>query len=82
MLTRAELIAQIQKRLEERLSDAQLSAWAFERFYANELGSESFEPAAAHDIASVLDDLMFATDEGFALDAVALRALVKRLEQE
>jgi hypothetical protein len=82
MLTREDLIAQIQARLERRLSDEQLASWAFDRFYACELGTETIEPAASARIAEALDELMFATDgPDFALDDAALHALITRLEQ-
>lgn len=83
MLTRAELIARIRERLEGRLSEAELANWAFDRFYALELGSETIEASAGDLVLAVLDDLMFASDDpSFALDPESLRALLIRLEEQ
>jgi hypothetical protein len=82
LVTKAEVIAQLQRRLDGQLSEAQLAEWAFARFYAVELGNEALETYGAQAIAAVLDDLMFATDDpSFALDDEALRGLIARLEQ-
>lgn len=83
MLTKAELIGQIQARLAGRQSEAELAAWAFDRFYACELGNEMLDPLDSGQITAVLDDLMFATDDPhFALNDESLRALVKQLEEQ
>lgn len=82
VLTKAELMAQLQARVDGRQSEGQLACWAFDRFYACELGSESLDPPVAEALAAVLDDLMFAADDpGLAMDDEALRALLKRLSQ-
>src|SRR5689334_11921404 len=54
-LTRAAVIAQIEERLAGQIDDAALAAWAFDRFYAQELGQESYESGAEPAIANVLD---------------------------
>jgi hypothetical protein len=79
MLTRAAVIAQIEARLEGRLDDAALATWAFDRFYAEELGTEHYESGAEQVIAEVLDALIFDDDPGFQLDEEGLRALVAQL---
>ena len=56
-----------------------MAAWAFDRFYAEELGSEAYEIGAEATIADVLDALMFADDPGFRLDEEELRGLVAQL---
>jgi hypothetical protein len=38
IVTRAAVIAQIEDRLAGQLNDSALAAWAFDRFYAQELG--------------------------------------------
>lgn len=78
-LTRAAVIAQIEARLAGRLGDAALAAWAFDRFYAEELGQEHYEPGAELAIADALDMLMFDDDPGFRLDEEELRALAAQL---
>jgi hypothetical protein len=79
IITREALIAQIEDRLAGRLSDDALAAWAFDRFYAEELGHEQYEAGAEQPIADVLDALMFDDDPGFQLDEEELRGLIARL---
>jgi hypothetical protein len=79
VLTRAALIAQIEARLAGRLGDAALATWAFDRFYAEELGQEHYESGAEPVIADALDSLMFDDDPGFRLDEEELRALAAQL---
>jgi hypothetical protein len=78
-LRRADVIAQIEERLAGRLGDAALAAWAFDQFYAQELGQLSYEIGAEPAIADALDTLMFDDDPGFRLDQEELRALIARL---
>jgi hypothetical protein len=78
-VTRAAVIAQIEERLAGRLDDAGLAAWAFDRFYAQELGQEDYELGAEPVIADALDMLMFDDDPGFRLDQEELRDLIVRL---
>ena len=77
--TRATIVAQIGARLSGQLSDTALAAWAFDRFYAEELGNEAYEAGAEAAITDVLDVLMFGDDPGFRLDDEELRALVAQL---
>lgn len=77
--TRAAIAKRIEARLSGQLTDAALAAWAFERFYAEELGSEAYEAGAEVAIADVLDVLMFADDPGFRLVEEELRALIAQL---
>lgn len=79
-ITRAAVLRQIEARLAGQIDDAALAAWAFDRFYAEELGDEDFEEGAAPAIADVLDALMFGDDPGFRLDEGELRALIAQLE--
>jgi hypothetical protein len=79
VLMRAALIERITARLDGRLNDVALAAWAFDRFYAEELGAEEYEPGADQLIADVLDQLMFDDDPVFQLDEEELRALIAQL---
>jgi len=76
--TRAAIVAQIEARLSGTPTDA-LASWAFDRFYAEELGSEAYEAGAEVPITEVLDSLMFGDDPGFRLDEEELRALIAQL---
>ena len=78
-ITRATIAARIEARLSGQITDAALAAWAFDRFYAEELGSEAYETGAEATIADVLDALMFVDDSGFRLDEEELRGLVAQL---
>jgi hypothetical protein len=78
-ITRAAVIGQIEARLAGQLDDATLAAWAFDRFYAAELGKEHYESGAEPAIADALDVLMFDDDPGFQLDVEELRALAAQL---
>ena len=77
--TRAAVVARIEARLSRQLGDKALAAWAFDRFYAEELGNEAYEVGAEVAITDVLDVLMFSDDPGFRLDEEELRALVAQL---
>jgi hypothetical protein len=77
--TRATIAARIEARLSGQLTDTALAAWAFDRFCAEELGSEAYEVGAEVAITDVLDTLMFGDDPGFRLDEEELRALVAQL---
>jgi len=77
--TRATIVARIEARLSGQLTDTALAAWAFDRFYAEELGSEAYESGAEVAITDVLDALMFGDDPGFRLDEEELRGLIAQL---
>jgi hypothetical protein len=77
--TRAAIVAQIEARLEGQLTDAALAAWAFDRFYAEELGNKEFEEGTEPAIADVLDALMFGDHPGFRLEEEQLRTLIAQL---
>lgn len=79
LITRALLAEQITARLAGTLDDAALAAWAFERFYGEELGTVTFESGAEDAVADVLDALMFGDDPSFRLDEEELRELIARL---
>ena len=79
VITRTAVARQIEARLAGKLGDAALAAWAFDRFYAEELGTEAYESGAEEAIAQILDALMFDDDPSFRLDDAELRALLARL---
>lgn len=82
MVSRNEVIAVIEAHLAGRLTADGLAAWAFDRFYAEELADTESTESADEVIAAVLDDLMFADDPHFALDEADLRNLIVRLQKE
>ncbi len=82
MLTCKDVISKIEQQLSGELSATALASWAFSRLYAYELGEEEFFPTSAVLIEAVLDDLTFADDAAFALDAEALHMLINRLQQQ
>ena len=77
--TRSAVAERIEARRTGQLSSAALAAWAFDRFYAEELGNEVYEPGAEDLISEVLDALIFGDDPGFQLDEEDLRALIAQL---
>ena len=79
VVTRAAVIAQIEDRLAGQLDDSALAAWAFDRFYAQELGQEDYEAGAEPAITDALDALMFDDAPGFQLNQEELRALIAQL---
>ena len=74
-----QLRAQIEARRAGTLSDKALAAWAFKQFYDEDMEQLAFAPEAEEEIRDVLDTLMFADDEAFALDDAALGELLERL---
>lgn len=81
MITRAELIDHVEACLAGTLATKALAAWAFDRFYALELGEESVAEADADLMNEALDDLIFADEQDFALSEEDLRRLLTRLRQ-
>jgi hypothetical protein len=79
-ITRTAIVRQIEARLAGTIGDTALAAWAFDRFYAEELGEEDFEEGAEPAIADVLDALMFGDDPSFRLNDEELRALIAQLK--
>jgi len=73
------LAEQIEARLSGAMTDESLAAWAFDRFYAVELGLARFETGAEERIADALDALMFSDHEAFRLDEEELRRLAALL---
>lgn len=82
ILLRSDVTAKLEDRLAGRLDAAALAAWAFERFYEIDQGERTVPPEDADVVADVLDELMFADDESFALDEADLQRLLARLQQQ
>ncbi len=81
LVTRALLADKIALRLAGHLNDEELAAWAFDCFYAIELGRARFAPGDEERIAETLDALMFADDAEFRLDEEELRRLAALLRE-
>jgi hypothetical protein len=80
MVARSDVIARIEARLADRLGADALAAWAFNLFYELDQGRSEVAPEDADVVADVLDELLFADDESFALDEADLRRLLARLQ--
>lgn len=80
-LTRQQLIDQLQAAAQGTLASTQLSAWAFDQFYAEEAGTIEFEPGFRRPISTVLDDLMFGDQPGFHLSDADLQQMITHLDQ-
>jgi hypothetical protein len=79
VVTRAELVRQIEACLAGTLDTGALAGWAFDRFYAEELGEALFEHGAEELVADTLDALMFGDDPSFRMEQQDLRGLIARL---
>jgi len=79
VLTRQQLIAQLQAVIDGTTEAHALSGWAFDRFYGEEEGTVEFEPGYRRAISSVLDDLMFSDQPSFYLSAAELQQMVQHL---
>ena len=79
IIMRSAVATRIEARLNGQLADAALAAWAFDRFYAAELGREQFEAGAEQAIADALDALMFGDEPAARLDEEELRAVIAQL---
>ncbi|MFQ3631765.1 hypothetical protein [Roseiflexus sp.] len=79
IITRHAVVAQIDARLSGAMTDQALAAWAFDQFYAVELGQAHFEAGAEERLADALDALMFSDHEAFRLDEEELRRLAALL---
>lgn len=79
VVTLEVLIERIEARLTGQIDDATLSSWAFDRFYAEEVGAEDYAEGQEPLIAEVLDSLMFGDEPAFCLSEAELHDLVKRL---
>lgn len=79
VLTRQQLIEQLQAAADGKAEPQQLSGWAFDHFYAEEEGIVEFEPGYRRVIAAVLDDLMFGDQPGFYLTATELHQMIQHV---
>jgi hypothetical protein len=78
-VTRAAIAARIEDRVAGRIADAALAKWAFDSFYAMEIGEAGLEPGADPLVDEALDALMFGDDPDFRLSESELRTLAARL---
>jgi hypothetical protein len=81
IVARTDVITKLEDRLAGRISADALATWAFDLFYELDQGAGEVAPEDADAIAAVLDELLFADDERFALEPEDLRRLVARLQQ-
>lgn len=81
VITREDVITQIEARLNGNITDVALAKWAFDRFYAEEVGDEDYDADDAAIIADALDILMFGDDPAFRQTEEELRALIARLSK-
>lgn len=79
VITRNAVADQIEQRLSGAMTDDALASWAFDQFYAVELGLACFEACAEERIAAVLDALMFNDHDAFRLNEEELRRLAALL---
>lgn len=79
VITRDMVADQIDERLSGAITDDALASWAFDQFYAVELGLACFEACAEERIAAVLDALMFNDHDAFRLNEEELRRLAALL---
>ncbi len=77
LLARGQVIAQLRARQCGALDDAALARWAFDQFYAIELG----QVIADGVVEQVLDELMFVDDGAFAIATDRSEALIAMLEE-
>ena len=80
IVERSDVIAKVEARRAGTLAAAALAAWAFDLFYELDQGRSAVAPEDADAIADVLDALMFADDESFALDEADLQRLLAQLQ--
>lgn len=81
IVTRSDVSAKLEARLAGRIDAEALAAWAFDLFYKLDQDELEVADEDVDVIAAVLDELMFADDERFALDEADLRRLFQRLTQ-
>ena len=79
VLTRQQLIEQLQAAADGQIEPQQISGWAFDHFYAEEEGSVEFEPGYRRVIATILDDLMFGDQPGFYLTEIELQQMIQHV---
>ncbi len=81
VLSRHDVIEQLQAATQGQLDARRLAQWAFDQFYAEEAGTLEFEPGYRRAIGVVLDDLMFGDERSFQLTDTDLQRLIRQLEQ-
>jgi hypothetical protein len=82
--TRAAIAERIEAHGAGQITNSALAQWAFDRFYAEELGNEAYEAGAEDLIAAVLDTVMFGDDPSsgvFCLPAALARRRYRESER-
>ena len=79
VLSRRDVIEQLQAATQGQLDALRLAQWAFDQFYAEEEGTVEFEPGYRRAIGAVLDDLMFGDQPGFYLSTAELNHMIQHL---
>lgn len=79
-LTREQVVAAIQSRLDSNMTSRQLAKWAFDQFYLIETEELQYEQEHSAVLSEVLDELMFADQDSFRLEEQDLRMLARRLQ--
>lgn len=82
IVTRNDVLTQLDHYLAGAINAEQLAGWAFDRFYAIEQGVEMVEATDADVIADTLDELMFADAAPFALTPGDVQRLIARLQHQ
>lgn len=81
-LSRAVVKQQIEHFIAGQLSAQALAAWAFDQVCDEEEELVVYEPEAEDAIRAVLDELMWADEEVFRIDAATAGALRQRLDDD
>ena len=81
VLSRRDVIEQLQATTQGQLDALRQAQWAFDQFYAEQEGRLEFEPSYRRAISMVLDDLMFGDEHPFRLTKADLQHLIQQLEQ-
>ena len=79
VLTRVELIGQIERFVAGQLNGQALARWAFDRFYQREEGTLTYEPGFGAAIDAVLEELTWADSTPFVLTVEQAEQLHRRM---
>ncbi len=79
VLTRAELVDQVDRFISGSIKGQALARWAFDRFYQREEGALDYEPGFGAVIDAVLEELTWADSAPFALSVEQAAQLRRRL---
>lgn len=79
LLTRQDVIVQLEALEQGTIAAQAVAAWAFDQFYAAEEGKIAFEPGYRRAIGAVLDDLMFGDQPDLIVSAADARQMIEHL---